>query len=445
MELAVTKYGKISGIKEDGYRVFKGIPYAKPPVGDLRWKAPVPVEPWEGILKADHFRARGWQEGNEDAAEGEVPYWKIKLLKEYYDDPTYLAEMSEDSLYLNIWTPAKSPEEKLPVAFWIHGGGFGSGWSWEKEFDGEAYCKRGVILVTIAYRLGMWGNLVHPWLNEENPHHISGNYGILDQIEALKWVYENIENFGGNPENITIFGQSAGAMSCQYLVSTELTGDMISKAIFQSGGAHNNEALTGMTWVKAMEVGKEFVKYTKAGSLEELRAMPAEQLEKMTEEFSAQKQAGILFLPVTDGYVFKENTTDCLNNGHVKKIPYILGTTENDLFVTPDMLKTGEKGVLYNGCIEWSHMTEKLWDQPSYVYYFTHKLPGDDWGAFHGAELWYMFGTLDRCWRPFGPEDKELCNRILQYWTEFMKIGRPAEDQEWRPCRKEDAFIKILN
>ena len=160
---------------------------------------------------------------------------------------------------------------------------------------------------------------------------------------------------------------------------------------------------------------------------------------------SRQKQEGILFLPVVDGYVFTEDTTECLNNGHVKKIPYMLGTTENDLFVTPDMLKTGKKSILYQGCLEWSMMTEKLWNQPSYVYYFTHHLPGDDWGAFHGAELWYMFGTLDRCWRPFGPDDRRLCDDMLRYWTDFMKTGRPAEDEEWRPCRAEDPFIKILD
>ena len=446
MQTVETKSGKISGVQEAGYTVFKGIPYAKPPVGDLRWKAPEPVEPWNGVFRADHFRARGWQPDDTADTDGkEVPYWKTKLLKEYYDDPAYQAEMSVDSLYLNIWTPAQAPGEKLPVAFWIHGGGFGSGWSWEKEFDGEAYCKRGVILVTIAYRLGMWGNLAHPWLNEENLCHVSGNYGILDQIAALKWVYENIENFGGDKDNITIFGQSAGAMSSQYLVSTELTGNMIAKAIFQSGGAHHNEALTGATWEKTLEIGTEFVAGTGAKSLAELRAMPADELERLTEEFSEQKQEGILFLPVVDGYVFTEDTTECLNNGHVKKIPYMLGTTENDLFVTPDMLKTGKKSILYQGCLEWSMMTEKLWNQPSYVYYFTHHLPGDDWGAFHGAELWYMFGTLDRCWRPFGPDDRRLCDDMLRYWTDFMKTGRPAEDEEWRPCRAEDPFIKILD
>lgn len=439
MKLVTTKTGKIEGVEAEGYTIFKGIPYAKPPVGKLRWKAPQPVEPWNGVYHADRFRERGWQEGD---TKDEIPFWKEKLIKEFYDLPEYTPKMSEDSLYLNIWTPAEKTDEKLPVAFWIHGGGFGSGWSWEKEFDGEAYCKKGVILVTIAYRLGMWGNLVHPWLNEENEHGVSGNYGILDQIEALKWVYENIESFGGDPNNITVFGQSAGAMSTQFLVSTELSGNMISKAIFQSGGAHNNESLAGRTWEETQKIGEEFVTYTGAGSLEELRKLPAEKLEQMAEEFAAEKNEMILFMPVTDGYVFKENTTDCLNNNHVKQIPYMLGTTEADLFVTPEMIESGEKSCLYNGCIEWSQKTEELWNQPSYVYYFKRHLPGDEWGAFHGAELWYMFGTMERCWRPWEERDRQLCETIMNYWTYFMRTGKPTEGDDWKPCTKVHPFVK---
>lgn len=441
MKLVTTKLGLVEGIEENGCVVFKGIPYAKPPVGELRWKAPEPMEPWDGIYKANTFKARGWQESDD---EGEVPFWKEKLMKEFYDESEYTPEMSEDSLYLNIWSPAEKAGEKLPVAFWIHGGGFGSGWSWEKEFDGEEYCRRGVILVTIAYRLGMWGNLVHPWLNKENEHGVSGNYGILDQIEALKWVYENIKAFGGDPDNITVFGQSAGAMSTQFLVSTELTGNMISKAIFQSGGAHNNEALAGHTWEKSLEIGEEFVEYTGVKSLEELRRMEPDKLELMAEEYSAKKQEGILFMPVTDGYVFKENTTDCLNNNHVKQIPYMLGTTENDLFVTPEMLEKGEKTVLYKGCIEWSQKTEELWNQPSYVYYFKRHLPGDDWGAFHCAELWYMFGTMNRCWRPWEEHDRVLCDEMMSCWVNFMRTGKPTDGDDWKPCTKNEPYVKVL-
>ena len=140
----------------------------------------------------------------------------------------------------------------------------------------------------------------------------------------------------------------------------------------------------------------------------------------------------------------KAGSLDCLDHGHVKQIPYMLGTTENDLFVTPEMLERGEKTTLYKGCIEWSQKTEELWNQPSYVYYFKRHLPGDDWGAFHCAELWYMFGTLERCWRPFEEQDQKLSREMLEYWVNFMKTGKPADAEEWRPCTREDAFVKIL-
>lgn len=443
METVKTRLGEVRGIDMGACTVFKGIPYAKPPVGELRWKAPVPAEPWEGVLEAVKFPARGWQPKNEDAED--APYWKRKLIVEYYSDPSYTPEMSEDMLYVNIWVPNDPDRKNMPVAFWIHGGGFGSGWSTEMEFDGAKYCERGVILVTVGYRLGMFGNLAHEWLNAENPAHVSGNYGMLDQIQALKWVHENIGAFGGDPDNITVFGQSAGAMSCQLLVSTDLTGNLVSKAIFQSGGAHNNVLLDGSTLEKSMQIGREFVEFTGAKSLEELRGMPAEYLERKAEEFDAVKQAGILFVPSVDGVVFREDTTECMNNGHVKNIPYLLGTNENDLLVTPEMLQTGEKSVLYNGCIEWSRKMEELYGNPSYVYYMTHGLPGDDWGAFHGAELWYMFGTMDRCWRPFEKADYELRDQMLDYWTGFMKTGVPDAGGKWRPCTKADPYIKIFD
>lgn len=203
MKLVTTKNGKIEGIQEEGYSVFKGIPYAKAPIGELRWKAPQPLDNWDGVLKADCFKAKSMQEVHED------PFYD----KEFYDDPSFSVNISEDSLYLNIWTPADKAEEKLPVAFWIHGGAFMGGYGSEKEFDGEALCKKGVILVTINYRVNIFGFLAHPWLSAENEKGISGNYGTLDQLMALKWVYDNIENFGGDKENITVFGQSAGAMS----------------------------------------------------------------------------------------------------------------------------------------------------------------------------------------------------------------------------------------
>ena len=215
--------GALKGISMDGYDIFWGIPYAKAPVGELRWRAPQRHEGWEGVYHADHYPNRSMQQEHRD------PFYD----KEFYDIPERETPFSEDGLYLNIWTPAKEAGEKLPVAFWVHGGAFLGGNGYEKEFDGEAYCRRGVILVTINYRVGPFGFLARPWLSEEDENlggsGVSGNYGILDQIAALKWVRENIVAFGGNPENITVFGQSAGGESVYTLVSSPLTQGMIAE------------------------------------------------------------------------------------------------------------------------------------------------------------------------------------------------------------------------
>ena len=213
-----TKYGQVHGVQKDGYTVFRGVPYAKPPVGEKRFCPPEEPACWEGVYKADHFGCVCPQTEHEpDSFYG----------KEFYLDPEFGMKQSEDCLYLNIWTPANTVDEKLPVAFWIHGGAFMHGFSHESEFDGAAYCERGVILVAINYRLGAFGFLAHPWLSEESGAGRSGNYAILDQIAALKWVKENIAAFGGDPENITVFGQSAGCMSVQTLVSSPLTENWI--------------------------------------------------------------------------------------------------------------------------------------------------------------------------------------------------------------------------
>ena len=207
--------GQIQGIQTqtEGVVVYKGIPYAAPPAGSLRWREPQPVLSWEGVLTADKFGAAAIQN---DQTPGSFYH------KEFFaaGDP----ERSEDCLFLNIWTPAAGkPEKKLPVAMWIHGGEYAQGFSHEIEFDGEEWAKRGVILVTINYRLGIYGFLAHPLLSAESPHHVSGNYGIFDQLAAIRWIKKNISRFGGDPDNLTVFGQSAGAGSVQALVASPLS------------------------------------------------------------------------------------------------------------------------------------------------------------------------------------------------------------------------------
>ncbi len=429
-----TKNGDISGVGMQGYTIFKGVPYAKPPVGDLRWKAPQKLEPWEGVYRAEQFGTTFDQNRPE---EGSFYY------KEFYWNPDYITPLSEESLYLNIWVP-EGIMEKVPVAFWIHGGAFSGGCGHEMEFDGEAYCKKGVILVTINYRVGPLGFLSHPWLSAENEAGISGNYGILDQIAALDWVYENIGAFGGDPSKITIFGQSAGSMSVQTLVSSPLTRGKIAGAILQSAGGYQTGLTKDRSLAEAERIGEELVELVGAHSLEELRKLPAQQLnEKAGELFIKYITKGGLpelpFAPVIDGYVLTEGYTEVVDRGHTPKIPYMVGLTKNDIGC-----ENGEKNKLYYGCIDWSLKQEETGNEPSYVYYFTRQLPGDDKGAFHSAELWYMFGTLDRCWRPLEERDHALSKEMVAYWTNFMKYGDPNGEglDKWQPCSRDNQYIK---
>lgn len=439
MKRVETKKGILEGIQKDGYSLFLGVPYAKPPVGELRWRVPVELDAWEGSYRADKFPNRSMQEINRPAGFYD---------KEFYDLPQYQTAVSEDSLYLNIWTPANSSADKLPVAFWIHGGAFMGGFGHEKEFDGEAYCKRGVILVSINYRLGPLGFLAHPWLSKENEAEgnpaVSGNYGILDQIAALKWVYENIEVFGGDPENITIFGQSAGCMSVQTLVSSPLTRGMISKAILQSGlGLSYDHTLEA-----AEQEGLEFATNAGVQSLEEMRALSYEQIIAaagpiITKGFPTGKLA---YTPVIDGVLLENGYNNLVEQGEIHDIPYLVGSTLNDIMVEPERLAQGDRGRVYAGCKHWSEALVNNGCKPAWLYYFARQLPGDDAGAFHSSELWYMFGTCDRCWRPLTEGDRQLSEQMVDYWTNFMKTGDPngADLPFWMPYQ-EDKDILIFD
>lgn len=438
MKTVETKNGMIEGIQENGYAIFKGVPFAKPPVGELRWRAPQPLEKWSGVFKADHFQNKSMQEDRQDPFYG----------KEFYSgDKEYEVEASEDSLYLNIWTPANAAGEKLPVALWIHGGAFMGGYGSEKEFDGEVLCKKGVILVTINYRLNIYGFLAHPWLSAENERGISGNYGTLDQLMALQWVYDNIESFGGDKENITVLGQSAGAMSVQTLISSELSGNMIKRAIMQSGGSYGKGLHRDLPLSDAMKFGEQFVAVTGAKSLEELRAMSTEQLNAAIGPFIGKMfeiGEGLILIPNIDGYVLKDGYYNLIDQGNIKNIPYLMGSNLNDILTTKEAVAAGEMSPLYEGCRDFSFKLEVNGHTPAYVYHFTRQLPGDDAGAFHSSELWYMFGTLNRCWRPMTAHDKQLSEEMLSYWTNFMKTGNPngAGLESWEPCSKESVFIK---
>jgi len=265
--------GKVSGVETatPDVLIYKGIPYAAPPVGPLRWREPQPIVPWEGVKVADKF-------GNA-SIQDDQPVGGFYQHEFYQDgDPV----RSEDCLYLNVWTPAAGKtEKKLPVAMYVHGGGFAHGFGHEIEFDGEAWAKRGVILVTINYRLGALGFLAHPLLTAESATNASGNQGILDQIAALKWIKNNIAQFGGDPSNVTVFGQSAGAVAVTYLCVSPLTKDLIAKAIIMSGGGVGEKNLNSNT-AKAVEeneaTAKEMFDHFGMTTLEQMRAYPAKDL-----------------------------------------------------------------------------------------------------------------------------------------------------------------------
>ena len=434
MNKVLTHYGWISGLDEGRYNVFKGIPYAKPPVGMRRFAPPEKPDPFEGVYAADHFRNRG-------PSSAPMGFYAKEFA---YDRTEFFTPQSEDCLYLNIWTLAKEAGEKLPVAFWIHGGAFMNGCGSEIEFDGEAYCKRGVILVTVNYRLGVPGFMAHQWLADEQGGH-SGNYGLLDQIAALTWVRENIDAFGGDPDRITIFGQSAGAMSVHHLIASSLTEGMIAGAILQSGGTKGSGLTAPLMMEDAWHYGRMVTDFLGAGSLEELRKTDTRELyqaqEHMLEQAMRERDRGegpgtIPTSPVVDHYVLCDPLDDIAVKGGLKRIPYMLGYTTNDLMKYAELVvmdgDSDDPGPIAAATQELAAAMEKYSGSDAYVYCFSHKPQGDRAGAFHSAELWYMFGTLDRSWRPKTEEDYALSEEMLTFWTNFMKTGDPnfPEGQE---------------
>lgn len=434
-ETVQTKYGQLAGVDCGDYVAYKGVPYAQPPVGELRWRAPQPPKPWEGVLEATEFRGRCMQD---DPA---GPPWD----KDFYDDPSYLPPATEDCLYLHIWAPKGA--HGAPVALWIHGGAFMGGYAFEKEFDGAAYCARGIVMVSVEYRCNVFGYLAHPWLTAEAG--TSGNYGTLDQIAALRWVHENIAAFGGDPANITLFGQSAGAMSVQTLCSSPMAKPYIAKAILQSGGSYGTGLHRDMPLAEQEHYGAYFAEVAGVKSLEEMRALSANRVLTLIPQLfqKAMPEAHGLFLtPTMDGKVLTGGYYDLMDEGFIADIPYLIGCTKDDILTTPEMDKPADDP-LYQGCIAFSHKLEDLGRRPAYMYYFTRDLPGDDLGAWHSSELWYTMGTLDRCWRPWTEGDRELEARILDYWANFMRAGDPNGEglPAWAPCDREESFVMELN
>lgn len=456
--------------------VFKGIPYAKPPVGELRWRAPQPAPNWVGERAASTY--------------SDIPMqWRVSE-KSIYKKEFYPIDLprSEDCLYANVWTPAKTTEEKLPVALWIYGGGFYQGYANKMETDGEAFAKRGVIYVSINYRLNIFGFLGHPELTAESESEFgvatSGNLGILDQIAGLKWVRENIRAFGGDPERITVFGQSAGAMSVQTLVSSSLTEGDIDKAILQSaGGIGMFQKKSTIDLAESEGRGIEFLEYIGASSIQEARHIPAETLLNHFTKFVLGKKDLMYFLPCVDGYVLEADWVSLARQGKHHDIPYMVGCTAHEGIsflpaedITLESIHTeaqsfygehaakyielsaGEslethiaalkekRDILVAAC-GWSKNQNLLGRSSAYQYLFNHPIPASEIGTFHSSEHMYVFQTFLRGWRPYTGVDFDLSNLMCAYWTNFIKTGNPngPELPEWTPYTQDIPKVMALN
>ena len=422
--------GRIQGVptEKPGVIVYKGIPFAAPPTGELRWKEPQPVVSWEGVRIADTFGHPAWQAAHTPG--GYTPEF-------FFDgDPAF----SEDCLTLNVWTPAAGkPAKKLPVTLWIHGGGYSAGWGFEPEMDGEEWAAHGGVLVTCNYRLGIFGFLAHPALSAESPHGVSGNYGMLDQIAALAWVKRNIAAFGGDPDHITIMGQSAGAMSVQTLVTSPLSKDMIAGAIIQSGGGLGEGPLMPDTPIAEYEAsGKALMDWAGYETLEQMRGASPEELLALGARYMQETRQWLFFRPIVDGFAYPETFQAAARAGRIADVPYMIGCTLDDM------------GRLADGIDRFCFAREDA-GTPAYAYQFARRLPTDGregvlQGAFHSSELWYMFKSLRFCWRPFVPGDYDLAEEMITCWTNFAACGDPngAGDRVWTPLTRDNPQYRIF-
>lgn len=431
-QTVTTNYGKVQGQDCGSYTLFRGIPYAAPPINSLRFSPARPPQSYTGILRADSYRPASLQH-YQDA--------KGFYTREFYSRPEDAPSYSEDCLYLNIWSPARDSSEKLPVVIWIHGGGFEHGYSYEPEFDGAAYAGEGIIFVSIAYRVGVLGYLCHEAL--AGPDGSMGNYGLSDQLLALRWVHENIAAFGGNPKDITLMGQSAGAVGVQMLCSSPAARGLIQKAILQSGGGYGNPLQLDCSLSFALQVGTEFAALTGAHSHEDFLNLTEQQiLEASTTllQHYAGQGLGLPFLPVTGHPLLPDSCDECLDRNRIADIPYLIGSTADDLGTQDGCKNTGDSGPLQKAALAFAAKRNAFSEKPVYVYYFNHPLPGSNDGCsdgcFHSCELWYTFRTLERCWRPFTEHDRILSRQIHQDWCRFIQYGNPNtnEQQEWPPC-----------
>jgi para-nitrobenzyl esterase len=416
-------------------RIYKGIPFAAPPVGDLRWKAPQPVADWTGIRKADAFGPTCMQ-GNGGGS-------------------------SEDCLYLNVWTGAKSASEKRPVMVWIYGGGYNTGSGSQAMYDGEALAKKGAIIVTLNYRLGLFGFFSHPELTKESDRRGAGNFGVMDAIAALEWVQKNIAQFGGDPKNVTIFGESAGAGMVANLMVTPKARGLFQRAIGESSAWSTATIARLNTLAEGEQTGAKIAEGIGAKSLAELRAKPAEAILK----------AGRAGGPIVDGWLIPEDPGAVFAAGKQIDVPVLTGSNRDESFgnarnaeqfneqarkrfgdLADEYLKLypansdeqARESAFFSGRDEmafvmrnWARLDSKPGKSKSYVYYFTQQRPlasnGKEGGAFapgphgsatHVSEILYVFNHLDKS-RPWTDADRQVADTMSSYWVNFAANGDP--------------------
>jgi para-nitrobenzyl esterase len=436
--------GMLRGTKEVGLTVFRGIPFAAPPVGDLRWRAPQPAAKWEGVRPADKFAPQCVQ-----GSFGTGP----------------ASAMSEDCLYLNVWTPAKSASAKVPVLVWIYGGGFAGGATSIPTYSGEVLAKKGVVVISIAYRVGTLGFLAHPELSAESPHHVSGNYGLLDMIAGLQWIKKNIAAFGGDPNKVTIFGESAGGIAVSQLCASPLAKGLFQGAISESGGSFGPPRASGLPGENmrplaiAEKDGLVFAVNAGAASLAELRKLPAEKIVAATRGMA---------WPNIDGWVIPSDQYALYGAGKFNDVPvligynsdegasfshdrtpkdYIDGTRKRYGAFADSLLKaypTDDKSVPKTArdlsrdaafgwhTWIWAWLQSKLGKSKVFYYYFDQhpEFPAgsehEGYGSPHGMEVEYVFGHVTG-----GPSGKPsatdlaISDAMVTYWTNFAKNGDP--------------------